>query len=174
VRPRDARDPRGSSIAIEPESLAMPPNDGRWLHDDQRRAPATPEPGHQGPEDAITWLHPRSLNGAAQNGQLLTQHEILSDQDGSALNEDPKGQEGYPAQYSALLPGGRGRRFYAAARNMSAGRKCCRYCPYEVFRRHTSSPAALCETALQENVEGYNYLHRPPPQPPDAASDFTC
>ena len=75
---------------VELEFLTMPPNDGRWLHDNQRRAPATPEPGHQGPEHAITRLHPRPLDGAAQDGKLLTQREILSDQDSSALDEDSK------------------------------------------------------------------------------------
>ena len=77
-------------VIVELRSLTMPPSDGRWLDDDQRRAPVTPEPGHQGSEDAITWLHPRSLDGAAQDGQLLAQREILSDQDGSALDEDSK------------------------------------------------------------------------------------
>ena len=84
------RIPAALPSPVELESLTMPPNDGRWLHDDQRRAPATPEPGHQGPEDAITGPQPRSLDGSAQDGQLLAQREILSDQDGSALDEDSK------------------------------------------------------------------------------------
>jgi len=90
VQRRDARVPAALPSPVEFESLPVPSNDGCWLHDDQRRAPVTPEPGHQGPEDAVTGPQPRSLDGPAQDGQLLAQRKILSDQGGSAFDENSK------------------------------------------------------------------------------------
>jgi hypothetical protein len=64
----------------EPETGAVPLDDGRGLDDEDGRRPASPEAGKQDPEHAVGGPHPWPRRGALEDGQLMPQREVLEHQ----------------------------------------------------------------------------------------------
>jgi hypothetical protein len=62
---------------VELEALAMPANDGLGLHDDQSVVPVWPQAAEGDPECAISLRQLGTFALAVQNGQLLSQGEVL-------------------------------------------------------------------------------------------------
>jgi hypothetical protein len=58
----------------------MPPDDGVWLHDQQRAAPVSPALREGHPKKAVVGPEASSLRRAAKGRQLLPQGEVLQDE----------------------------------------------------------------------------------------------
>ncbi len=68
----------------------MPAHDRVGLHDDQGRSPILPRLGEQDPEQSIARAEVRTPDRAPENGQLLTQRQVL-ERDGSvSRTEQPE------------------------------------------------------------------------------------
>ena len=68
-----SRDP----FPVQPESGAMPANDGVRLHDKKRLLPAGPEPAQHDPEQPIQRSETRLRMPGFQHGELLPQSEVF-------------------------------------------------------------------------------------------------
>src|SRR5258708_20280085 len=62
------------------EALPVPANHGLRLNDMERFAPPCPPPREPDPEDAVEETDPRSLGAAAEQGELLSQRQVLNTQ----------------------------------------------------------------------------------------------
>ena len=71
-----SRDP--SPVALE--RLSMPANYGGRLDKHKNALPVVPEPSEDDPEETIRLLETRPVRPALQDGQLLSQREVLREQ----------------------------------------------------------------------------------------------
>src|SRR5882724_8155984 len=67
------------------EALPVPANHGLRLNDMERFAPPCPPLGEPHPEDAVEETDPRSLGAAAEQGELLSQRQVLKNEVGAGL-----------------------------------------------------------------------------------------
>src|SRR6266851_7664601 len=67
------------------EALPVPANHGLRLNDMERFAPPCPPPREPDPEDAVEETDPRSLGAAAEQGELLSQRQVLKNEVGAGL-----------------------------------------------------------------------------------------
>src|SRR2546428_13004699 len=67
------------------EALPVPANHGLRLNDMERFAPPYPPLREPHPEDAVEETDPRSLGAAAEQGELLSQRQVLKNEVGAAL-----------------------------------------------------------------------------------------
>jgi len=92
----DSRTARISFSALpspeEFEALAMPGQNGGWLHDSQTLPPAIPEAGEQHPEDTINWPKPGARSSVNEARKLVAQRDILGDEICSILEN--RGNDG--------------------------------------------------------------------------------
>ena len=70
-----------------PESPSVPCNHSVWLHDDKRRPPVPPYAGKPDPEQTVRRIQSRTLDGAAQNSELVTQRNVLKLDSSSAFEQ---------------------------------------------------------------------------------------
>jgi hypothetical protein len=93
---------------IQGESLAVPADHRRRLHDRQGRPPLGPHPGQHDPERAIRPVEPGTLHLVSQHGQLLSQRQVLQHQRSSRLEARPRrcqhGQQERPHGSRSLRP----------------------------------------------------------------------
>ena len=83
VRWADARfSSAGFPAPIQLESLAVPPDDGFRLHDDECRLPVRPKLGKPHPEDPIAWTQLRAFDRLLEHRHLLSQCQVLDRQPG--------------------------------------------------------------------------------------------
>src|SRR6267143_2651874 len=80
VRPR-----RDFQLQKRAEALSVPANHGLRLNDMERFAPPCPPLGEPHPEDAVEEADPRSLGAAAEQGELLSQRQVLKNEVGAGL-----------------------------------------------------------------------------------------
>ena len=88
LRRRPSKTPR-LAAPVEPEALAMPPDDCVGLDDQQDRSPILPEPRQPNPEDAVSILDLRPFHTALLDGQLLTESKIFKNDVLFALKYEP-------------------------------------------------------------------------------------
>ena len=62
------------------EPVAMPPDNGVRLHDDQRRAPVLPDSRQGNPKQSIATFEARVVRGTFHRRQLLPQRQVLQGQ----------------------------------------------------------------------------------------------
>src|SRR6266436_5383254 len=67
------------------EALPVPANHGLRLNDMERFAPPYPPLREPHPEDAVEETDPRSLGTAAEQGELLSQRQVLKNEVGAGL-----------------------------------------------------------------------------------------
>src|SRR5256885_3586903 len=67
------------------EAQSVPANHGLRLNDMERFAPPCPPLREPHPEDAVEETHPRSLGAAAEQGELLSQRQVLKNEVGAGL-----------------------------------------------------------------------------------------
>src|SRR2546425_3878761 len=67
------------------EALPVPANHGLRLNDMERFAPPYPPLREPQPEDAVEETDPRSLGAAAEQGELLSQRQVLKNEVGADL-----------------------------------------------------------------------------------------
>src|SRR5882724_2673740 len=67
------------------EALPVPANHGLRLNDMERFAPPCPPLREPHPEDAVEETYPRSLGAAAEQGELLSQCQVLKNEVGAGL-----------------------------------------------------------------------------------------
>src|SRR6267142_6258601 len=67
------------------EALPVPANHGLRLNDMERFAPPYPPLREPHPEDAVEEADPRSLGAAAEQGELLSQCQVLKNEVGAGL-----------------------------------------------------------------------------------------
>src|SRR5437899_4099253 len=67
------------------EALPVPANHGLRLNDMERFAPPYPPLREPHPEDPVEETDPRSLGTAAEQGELLSQRQVLKNEVGAAL-----------------------------------------------------------------------------------------
>jgi len=78
---------------IQAESLMLPFDDRFGLHDGQGGSPVGPEAGEPRPEDPVAWPQSRAFDGVLEDGNLLSQCEVLSGDSSAANDECPEKQE---------------------------------------------------------------------------------
>src|SRR4051794_4313186 len=61
----------------QPESLAMPSDDRRCLHDERSGFPVIPHNGEPDPQEPICWCQFGTLHGALQDSDLMAQSKNL-------------------------------------------------------------------------------------------------
>ena len=71
----------------------MPLDDGFGLDDGQGGSPVGPEAGEPRPEDPVAWPQSRAFDGVLEDGNLLSQCEVLSGDSSAANDECPEKQE---------------------------------------------------------------------------------
>src|SRR5438132_3892580 len=67
------------------EALPVPANHGLRLNDMERFAPPCAPPREPHPEDAVEETDPRSLGATAEQGELLSQRQVLKNEVGAGL-----------------------------------------------------------------------------------------
>jgi hypothetical protein len=82
-----AREP----FPVQPESSAMPANDGFWLHYNECASPSRPESLQQNPENSIRSGKGRATTLLLQCGELLPEGEIFKEKIAARANK-PKQQ----------------------------------------------------------------------------------
>src|SRR5260370_10720937 len=75
------------------EALPVPANHGRRLNDMERFAPPCPPLREPDPEDAVEGTDPRSLGAAAEQGELLSQRQVLRNEGGAGLQRSAQGAQ---------------------------------------------------------------------------------
>src|SRR6267143_5611920 len=83
-RPTGSTSPR-LPVPERTEALPVPANHGLRLNDMERFAPPCPPLGEPHPEDAVEETDPRSLGAAAEQGELLSQRQVLKNEVGAGL-----------------------------------------------------------------------------------------
>src|SRR6266850_2594231 len=83
-RPTGSTSPR-LPVPERTEALPVPANHGLRLNDMERFAPPCPPLGEPHPEDAVEETDPRSLGAAAEQGDLLSQRQVLKNEVGAGL-----------------------------------------------------------------------------------------
>src|SRR6266478_3833786 len=83
-RPTGSTAPR-LPVPERTEALPVPANHGLRLNDMERFAPPCPPLGEPHPEDAVEETDPRSLGAAAEQGELLSQRQVLKNEVGAGL-----------------------------------------------------------------------------------------
>src|SRR6267143_6223712 len=83
-RPTGSTSPR-LPVPERTEALPVPANHGLRLNDMERFAPPCPALGEPHPEDAVEETDPRSLGAAAEQGELLSQRQVLKNEVGAGL-----------------------------------------------------------------------------------------
>ena len=118
------------------EALAMPGQNGGWLHHSQTFPPAISEAGEQDPEDTIDRPKPGARSSVNEAPKLVAQRNILGDEictifeNGGNSGENKWELERHQADHS-LSPNDR--------------EKSAITLPYRITTRHT--PLSVCETA---------------------------
>jgi hypothetical protein len=80
---------------VPAESLAMPPDHGRGLHEHEGIPPVRPAPTQAHPEEPIDGAEPRAVIGSGQQFQLVPKGEILKDETLMGADRGPeRGGEG--------------------------------------------------------------------------------
>ena len=69
----------------ELETFAMPADYGLRFHNDEGLGPVPPNPGQYNPEQAICFVQSLTLRGALKDSQLLSESQILEDQDSTGF-----------------------------------------------------------------------------------------
>src|SRR5262245_62589043 len=81
-------------FATEPlEALPMPFDDGLGFDDDQDLPPILPDLRDNHPEESISPMQLRPVNFPVEDGQLLTQREILCGERCSGRDQTPEEQK---------------------------------------------------------------------------------
>src|SRR3989442_700085 len=81
------------------EALPVPANHGLRLNDMERFAPPCPPLREPQPEDAVEETDPRSLGAAAEQGELLSQRQVLKNEVGAGLQRSA--QSAQQSEYEA-------------------------------------------------------------------------
>lgn len=80
---------------VPAESLTMPADNSRRLHEHEGAPPGRPAPTHSQPEEPIDGAEPRAAIGSGQQLQLMPKGEILKDEIlGCAERGPERGDEG--------------------------------------------------------------------------------
>src|SRR2546422_10857476 len=88
VRPR-----RDFQFPERAKALPVPANHGLRLNDMERFAPPYPPLREPHPEDAVEETDPRSLGAAAEQGELLSQRQVLKNEVGAGLQRSAHCQQ---------------------------------------------------------------------------------
>ena len=75
------------------EAPPVPANHGLRLNDMERFPPPCPPLREPHPEDAVEEADPRSLGAAAEQGELLSQRQVLKDEVGAGLQRSAQGAQ---------------------------------------------------------------------------------
>ena len=65
---------------IDAKTLAMPIDDRLWFDDDEGRPSSSPQTQQPSPKDAVAWTQLGAFAILLENGQLLTECQVLSGQ----------------------------------------------------------------------------------------------
>jgi hypothetical protein len=76
----DGRASSGLPAPIELETFAMPTDDCFWFYDHEARAPVGPKLGQPNPKEPVTLTEFGTLHRHLENGKLLSEGEVFSNQ----------------------------------------------------------------------------------------------